>query len=85
MAAVLEVEGLYKRFHIAGSRSVVQAVNGVSFEIQPGETLGLVGESGSGKTTVGRQLAGELGWRYYEADDFHSAANRARMARLAAE
>ena len=58
MSPVLEVEGLYKRFPIAGSRSVVQAINGVSFSIGPGETLGLVGESGSGKTTVGRCIVG---------------------------
>ena len=34
----------------------VRAVDGVSFKIQPGETLGLVGESGCGKTTVGRTI-----------------------------
>ncbi|QUN32655.1 ATP-binding cassette domain-containing protein (plasmid) [Cupriavidus sp. KK10] len=58
MTKLLEVNGLRKRFPIAGSRSVVQAINGVSLNIQPGETLGLVGESGSGKTTVGRCILG---------------------------
>lgn len=37
------------------------------------------GVSGSGKTTLGRLLAEELGWRFYEADDFHSAANIKKM------
>ncbi|HEX8457162.1 MAG TPA: oligopeptide/dipeptide ABC transporter ATP-binding protein [Pyrinomonadaceae bacterium] len=40
----------------SASRRVVRAVDGVSFEIRRGETLGLVGESGCGKSTVGRAL-----------------------------
>ena len=58
MSAVLTVDRLVKHFPIAGSRSVVQAVNGVSFSVAKGETLSLVGESGSGKTTVGRCVLG---------------------------
>jgi len=40
-----------------------------------------MGVTGSGKTTVGKLLAAELGWRYYDADDFHSSANVAKMKR----
>lgn len=43
-----------------GKKRVVKAVDGVSFEIQQGETLALVGESGCGKTTVSRAIAGLL-------------------------
>lgn len=39
----------------------------------------LMGVSGSGKTTIGAMLAGRLGWRYAEADDFHPPANVEKM------
>jgi len=53
---LVSVSGLVKHFPVEGSTDVVRAVDGVSFEIFAGETLGLVGESGCGKSTVGRCL-----------------------------
>ncbi len=58
---VLQVSGLKKYFPVTSGvlrRKVgdIQAVDGVSFDIKRGETLGLVGESGCGKTTVGRTI-----------------------------
>jgi gluconokinase len=41
----------------------------------------LMGVSGSGKTTVGSLLARDLGWDFYDADDFHSPQNIAKMSR----
>src|SRR5580765_8407770 len=53
---LVSVRGLVKHFPVEGTDDVVRAVDGVSFEIFAGETLGLVGESGGGKSTVGRCL-----------------------------
>ena len=53
---LVKVRRLVKHFPVEGSDDVVRAVDGVSFEILKGETLGLVGESGCGKSTVGRCL-----------------------------
>lgn len=39
----------------------------------------LMGVSGTGKTTVGKVLARRLGWKFYDADDYHPAANVAKM------
>ena len=60
-AAVLDVRGLKKHFPIhkglmQRESGAVYAVDGVSFSIRQGETLGLVGESGCGKSTVGRTV-----------------------------
>ena len=61
MATLIEVNDLKKHFPIRKGilrrpAGAVRAVDGVSFAIEEGETLGLVGESGCGKTTVGRTV-----------------------------
>jgi peptide/nickel transport system ATP-binding protein len=57
---LLEVHDLQVGFPVRGvlgqTKRYTMAVNGVSFQVYPGETLGLVGESGCGKTTLGRTL-----------------------------
>src|SRR3989440_3195173 len=53
---LVQVRELVKHFPIEGGTDVWRAVDGVSFEILSGETLGLVGESGCGKSTTGRCL-----------------------------
>ena len=66
-APVLEVADLTVRYDVRGgllNRVVtrVPAVQGVGFDIRPGETLALVGESGCGKSTIGKALLGLVPW-----------------------
>lgn len=82
---LLKVEGMKKYYPIKGgilNRTVgqIKAVDGVSFEIRKGETLGLVGESGCGKSTIGRQIVGlekpTEGKIYYDGRELTSMRNK---------
>ena len=58
---LIEVRNLVKHFEVSNSffsskKNIVKAVDGISFNIKPGESLGLVGQSGCGKTTTARSL-----------------------------
>jgi peptide/nickel transport system ATP-binding protein/oligopeptide transport system ATP-binding protein len=78
---LIEVEDLVKYFPVQGgvfqrTKAWVKAVDGVTFSIREGETLGLVGESGCGKTTVGRTMLYLIeptsGSVYFEGTDVYS-------------
>jgi len=86
---LLRVRNLVKNFPVKGSflsrqRDMVHAVDGVSFDIAAGETLGLVGESGCGKSTTGRCImrlvepsAGEV---WFDGKDVTALSGRALRA-----
>ena len=83
---MIAVKNLIKHFPVKNSQShletgVVHAVNGISFSIGQGETLGLVGESGSGKSTTGRLILRLLeptsGTIYLEGQDISTISHKA--------
>jgi oligopeptide/dipeptide ABC transporter ATP-binding protein len=89
---LLEVENLKKYFPVkrgilSRTSGYVKAVDGVSFSLKKGETLGLVGESGCGKTTVGRSLLRLIeptaGRVVFNGEDL-IGLNRAQMLKLRA-
>lgn len=80
---LLEVKNLKKYFKVGG-KSVLKAVDDVSFVVKEGETLGLVGESGCGKTTCGRTVIGmydkTAGEVYYKNKDVHKLKGKDKKA-----
>ncbi|MFF8608284.1 ABC transporter ATP-binding protein [Streptomyces sp. NPDC015346] len=88
---LLKVEGLVKHFPIRKGllqrqTGAVKAVDGLSFDVRPGETLGVVGESGCGKSTMGRLITRLLeptgGKVEFEGHDItHMSAGRLRPLR----
>src|SRR5690606_29448115 len=76
---IIKVDDLVVRFPIGKglfkSSGAIHAVDGVSFDLMPGETLGIVGESGSGKSTTARAI---LGLNSTQRGDIATAAGHSR-------
>ena len=90
---ILKIENLVKHFPTGkgkrGEKEVVKAVDGISFELKAGETIGLVGESGCGKTTAGRTIlklveptSGKIIFEDKDITDYSSSKMRAIRAQM---
>jgi peptide/nickel transport system ATP-binding protein len=81
--SILEVKNLKKHFAL-GKGEILKAVDGISFNIKKGETLGIVGESGCGKSTAGRTIIGLYdsteGEVIFNGRNVHSMTNRERFS-----
>lgn len=82
---IIQVKDLQKHFHMSGNKQL-RAVDGVSFDINKGETLGLVGESGCGKSTTGRTIirlyeptGGEV---YFDGEPIHGQLKKGQENRM---
>src|SRR5690625_1031513 len=85
---ILLVNQLKKHFHV-GKGQVLQAVDGITFDVHRGETFGLVGESGCGKSTIGRTImslyettAGEITYEGENINTFNEAEKLAYYRKI---
>src|SRR3546814_14868024 len=83
MTALLQVSDIRKDYPMPGGR--LRAVDGVSFALAPGETLGIVGESGCGKSTLARLVlrlvAATAGTIRFESEELRAISQRRQIGR----